>query len=356
MNLHINDYGKKTRRTRRYKSTPGPKMYGVCKGLTRKQCDKEPGCKKTKTGCKKISKRTRRYGYNLTPSLFETISIDSILSTPYRVPGKFSSCEEQGLGYDGKPRRYHKSRKRSYGKSKRYKYNRQPSELGKCVGKKKNVCASDPNCVVTKSGCRRKPNLSESGTFFGPTLPNDSGKIRSRRSKSKSRKRSKKTKSMKKSRMSKKTKRSKRYKYNRQSSELGKCVGKKKNVCASDPNCVVTKSGCRRKPNLSESGTFFGPTLPNDSGKIRSRRSKSKSRKRSKKTKSMKKSRRSKKTKSIRKSRRSKKTKSMKKSRRSKKTKSMRKSRRSKKTKSMRKSRMSKKTKSRKSKRISPMH
>ena len=60
----------------------------------------------------------------------------------------------------------------------RYAYSRSAKRLGECVRKKKEVCASDPNCVQTKVGCRRRPSKrgSRRMKYYGPVLPNDIAK------------------------------------------------------------------------------------------------------------------------------------------------------------------------------------
>ena len=52
-----------------------------------------------------------------------------------------------------------------------YKYTRTPKLLAECAGKKKKVCRSDPNCTVTKSGCRKRRSIVQK--YYGPTLPNE---------------------------------------------------------------------------------------------------------------------------------------------------------------------------------------
>lgn len=73
--------------------------------------------------------------------------------------------------FDGtKRRRKSPSKKRSH----KYKYTRTPKSLSECVGKKKQVCKSDPNCIVTKVGCRKRKGMRGSvQKYFGPTLPNE---------------------------------------------------------------------------------------------------------------------------------------------------------------------------------------
>lgn len=64
-----------------------------------------------------------------------------------------------------------RSKKRKRSKTK-YIYDRKEKKLGQCVGKKKSVCRSDPNCIVTKRSCRKKRNLKKTSLFYGPTLSN----------------------------------------------------------------------------------------------------------------------------------------------------------------------------------------
>jgi hypothetical protein len=84
-------------------------------------------------------------------------------------------------------RNYKKSKRKSYKKSKsksrcrsrcrsryrsRYRYDNKEKKIGECIGKKRIVCMSDPNCNTTLRGCRRKKNLKKIGLFYGPTLSN----------------------------------------------------------------------------------------------------------------------------------------------------------------------------------------
>ena len=64
---------------------------------------------------------------------------------------------------------------------------------------------------------------------------------------------------------SKKSKRSKtKYIYTiEKKKNLVNVLVKKKSVCRSDPNCIVTKRSCRKKRNLKKTGLFYGPTLSN---------------------------------------------------------------------------------------------
>ena len=77
-----------------------------------------------------------------------------------------------------RPTKKSKSRSRPMKKSRRmhksYRSDRADHEYGECANRTKQSCVSDPNCVITKSGCRkmRQSSLLPRETFFGPSLPN----------------------------------------------------------------------------------------------------------------------------------------------------------------------------------------